>query len=1012
MNRLLFSLLPLLFSLSFPAFGEVAFDTDGTAFQMTSGTPRVYLQGTEAGLFRSTDERATWTAVQVDSLNRRQPHISQLVFHPGSQSVVYAAGPEPGRSVWRSDDAGLAWEPKMSGLPADGELQELFVILSQAGTLYAHIVAGGKSVVYKSTDRADTWARLVELPLVDPKFEIHLRNPQLWYYGSIHSIYRSQNEGQTWAITGPFPILMGSSNIQNGVTRVRTDPNNPDTLLIVTTGPVFGGDAYNNGIFYSPNRGATWERKNDTGGQNILVEPNSPAIFVTKAEGGGIWASYDRGRSFEVHSSWIDAAGAPATILVDPLNASIYHAPNGRSVDRGVTWTRVESTARPLLGLISEEVRLSGSRRSTLALVHTVAVEALGSPSWKIPFTIETPAESWLTVTPGEGHTRRVLTLKATPTGLAVGEYQTTIRATSTESANETVELRVALTVDDSPPPALSPTIVTFAGDGGFGGLEDGIPALEASLGGMRGLDVASSTGLAISDWLDDVVRRVDPAGVIHIVAGNGDGGFTGDGGPGRLAKINSPGHVAIGPDGSIYFTDVFNRRVRRVAPDGKISSFAGTDQFDVRQPTTGLAKDLYIFPRGLAIDAQGNLLVSDNSRIYRIDPQGVFTTWGHQGADALAVGRDGTVYAVRTDANRVETVRSNRIELIAGTGEPGYSGDGGPATLAQLNDPSDVAVDAEGRIYIADEGNNVVRMVDLDGTIRTYAGNGSDGESGDGGPANAAQLSRPTALAVGDDGALYIAHSFSLVRKVLAPGSTQPALTASGIVNAASYAGGAVAPDQIVSLFGLNLAPEVAVAQSTPLPTSLAGVAVELIDNAGRVHALPLIFVAPSQINCVLAAEAALGAGRLRITSGLAVTEAPLTVEPVAPGLFTANATGEGVAAAAAVRIDAGGAQAAVEVVDFSSRPFRGRPIDLGGESDQVVLLLFGTGFRSHQGPVEVTIGGLPAQFLGIAAQGQYVGLDQMNVIIPRSLRGAGEVQVVVTMGGKPLNVVTVMIQ
>lgn len=1010
MNRLLFSL--LLFSLSFPVFAEVAFDTDGTAFQMTSGTPRVYLQGTAAGLFRSTDERATWTGVLLDSFNRRQPHISQLVFHPGSQSIVYAAGPEPGRSVWRSDDAGLIWESKMSGLPADGELQELFVILSQPGTLYAHILTGSKSVVYKSTDRAETWERLIELPLLDPKFEIHLRNPQLWYYGSLHSIYRSENEGQTWAISGPFPILMGSSNIQNGVTRLRTDPNNPDTLLMVTNGGVFGGDAYNNGIFYSSNRGATWERKNDSGGQNIIVEPNSPAIFVTKVEGGGIWASYDRGRSFEVHSSWIHAARTPATILVDPLNTAIYHAPNGRSIDRGITWTRVDSTVRPLLGLVSDEVRLSGSRRSALPLVQTVAVEALGSPSWDIPFTIETPAESWLTVTPAEGQTRQVLTLKATPTRLAVGEYHATIRATSTESQNATVELSVALTVDDSPPPALSPTIVTFAGDGGFGGLEDGVPALEASLGGIAGLDVASSTGLVISDWLDDVVRRVDPAGVIHIVAGNGDGGFSGDGGPGRLAKIDSPGDAAVAPDGSIYFADVFNRRVRKIAPDGKISSFAGTDTSDIRRPTTGLAKDLYIWPQGLAVDAQGNLFVSDDSRIYRIDPQGVFTTWGNQGADGLAVTPGGTVYAVRTEANRVETVRSNRIELIAGTGEPGYSGDGGPANQARLNHPSDVGVDAEGRVYIADEDNNVVRVVELDGTIRTYAGNGSAGDSGDGGPANAAQLSRPTALAVGEDGALYIAHSFRLVRKVLPHGSTQPTLTASGIVNAASYAGGAVAPNQIVSLFGLNLAPEVAVAQSTPLPTSLAGVTVELIDSAGRSHALPLIFVAPNQINCLLAAEAALGAGRLRISSGVAVTEAPVTVEAVAPGLFTANATGEGVAAAAAVRIDAGGAQTTVEVVDFSSRPFVGRPIGLGGESDQVVLLLFGTGFRDHQGPVEVTIGGQPAQFLGIAAQGQYVGLDQMNVIIPRSLRGAGEVQVEVTMGGKQLNLVTVTIQ
>jgi uncharacterized protein (TIGR03437 family) len=97
---------------------------------------------------------------------------------------------------------------------------------------------------------------------------------------------------------------------------------------------------------------------------------------------------------------------------------------------------------------------------------------------------------------------------------------------------------------------------------------------------------------------------------------------------------------------------------------------------------------------------------------------------------------------------------------------------------------------------------------------------------------------------------------------------------------------------------------------------------------------------------------------------------------------------------------------------VDFSTHPFRGQPISLGGESDQVVLLLYGTGFRNHSGAIDVTIGGVPAQVLGIAAQPQYAGLDQMNVIVPRSLRGAGEVEIVVTMAGKTLNTITITIQ
>jgi uncharacterized protein (TIGR03437 family) len=188
--------------------------------------------------------------------------------------------------------------------------------------------------------------------------------------------------------------------------------------------------------------------------------------------------------------------------------------------------------------------------------------------------------------------------------------------------------------------------------------------------------------------------------------------------------------------------------------------------------------------------------------------------------------------------------------------------------------------------------------------------------------------------------------------------------------------------------------------------------VTVELTDSAGQTHTLALFFVAPGQINCLIAAEAALGAGRLRVRSNGGSAEIPIIVEAIAPGLFSANASGQGVAAAAAVRVDASGAQTPLEVVDFSTQPYRGRPISLGASSDQVVLLLYGTGFRNHAGAIEVTIGGELAQVLGIAAQPQYAGLDQMNVIIPRSLIGKGEAEVVVKLGGKTLNTVTVTIE
>lgn len=980
-----------------------------TALQMTSGEQPVFFVGTGGGLFRSTDERQTWTPLPLGSLNQRQPRINQIVFHPGSQNIVYAASPDEGRSVWRSDDGGLSWVQRSSGLPPDSQLQRLFVIVSAPGTVYAHILTGGASVIYKSTNRANSWSRLVELPEMQPKFDINLSNPQLWYYGSGLHLLRSENEGQTWTQTA-FPIQAVGPGLQNGLTVVRSHPGNASIVLLATNGPRFGGPN-GNGLFFSSNRGASWERKTDSGGQNIIIEPGSPAIFVTRVEGGSIYASYDSGATFQAPFSWVTPASAPAALLVDPRNPSVYHAPGARSENRGQSWTEISSTVVPLFGLISDELTLSGSRNSTIPSVQSVALETLGSASWEIPFTIDAPTEPWLSVTPLEGTTPESLVLRVNPNGLSLGEHRATIRAHSTAAQNETAELEVTLTVTDAPAPSPSPLITTYAGNGSSTRTGDGIPAVEASVFGVYGLDFAASTGLVLAENFHDQVTRVDSGGIIHLIAGTGEGGFSGDDVPALGSQIDSPYDVAVAPDGSIYIAERFGYRLRKVDPNGIITTVAGDGEFGFTTETSGQAKDLPISPQALAIDSQGNVFAAESSRIYRITPDGRYTRYASRGADGLAIGPDGTLYAARANSGQVDMVEGERSTPFAGTGDAGYSGDGGPATAARLNGPRDVAVDAEGRVFIADEDNHVVRVVELDGTIHTYAGNGIEGTAGDGGPANAAELDNPKAVAVGDDGALYIADDSRRVRKVLAPGSSRPELSQAGIVSAASYASGAVAPSQIISIFGLNLAPQLAIAETSPLPTTLAGVTVELIDSSGQTHTLGLIFVAPGQINCLVAEEAALGAGRLRISNNGASAEVPVMVEATAPGLFSANASGQGIAAAAAVRVDATGVQTPIEVVDFSTQPFRGKPIPLGAESDQIVLLLYGTGFRQHSGTIEVTIGGVPAQVLGIAAQPQFAGLDQMNVIIPRALAGAGEVEIVVTMGGKVLNTITVVI-
>ena len=244
------------------------------------------------------------------------------------------------------------------------------------------------------------------------------------------------------------------------------------------------------------------------------------------------------------------------------------------------------------------------------------------------------------------------------------------------------------------------------------------------------------------------------------------------------------------------------------------------------------------------------------------------------------------------------------------------------------------------------------------------------------------------------------------------APVGPTPVFSSAGIVNAGSFTGNSIAAEMIVSIFGTDLASQLEIARSVPLPTTLAGTTVEVTDSQGTTRAAPLFFVSGLQVNCLIPAGTVAGPASLVIRSnGRASADVMRQVASVAPGLFSANATGSGVAAAAAVRVDGQGIQTPVQVFDANQVPRVATPIDLGPGNDPVVLLLFGTGLRGFQS-VAATIGGVAAQVLGVAVQPEFVGLDQANVIIPRSLIGRGEVPVNVTIDGQPLNTVTVSIR
>ena len=215
-----------------------------------------------------------------------------------------------------------------------------------------------------------------------------------------------------------------------------------------------------------------------------------------------------------------------------------------------------------------------------------------------------------------------------------------------------------------------------------------------------------------ITDTGNNRVRRIDTTGTINTIAGTGEGGYDWDG-PAVEARLDGPKGVAVDGSGNLYFTGRYNFGIRRVDASGTLSEVAGSPEDEHR-----LTRD-----RGVAVDASGNVYISniDNNYVRRVDA-------------------------------------SETVSIIAGTKEPGYAGDGGPAVRAQLNYPAAVAVDKAGNVYLADTGNHRIRRVDTSGTITTIAGTGEPGFGGDGGPAAEAQLASPYAVAVDGSGNLYVA--------------------------------------------------------------------------------------------------------------------------------------------------------------------------------------------------------------------------------------------------------------
>ena len=603
---------------------------------------------------------------------------------------------------------------------------------------------------------------------------------------------------------------------------------------------------------------------------------------------------------------------------------------------------------------------------------------------------------------------------------------------------------------------ATSGKITTAIGDGNQGFAGDGGPANKVQMNGPTGIAIDGSGNLIFVDSLNYRIRKLS-GGNVATIAGNGMVSRSGDGGAAINAQLNLPQGVAADAAGNLYIADTQNNVVRRVAPNGTITAFAGTGTAGSTGDGGAATSAQLNGPQGLALDSSGNLYIADtqNNRIRKVSGGNISTVTGANNElnrpFGVAVDTAGNLYVAEFSNNRVSKVTpSGAVSVFAGNGISGYSGDGGPATSAMMAGPQAVAVDSAGNVYIGDSGNNRVRVVS-GGTIRTYAGNGVAGYDRDGVPAASTQVGNPVALAVDAGGTLYISDGSARVRKVFSNGlistiagngsrgytgdggaatgatlngaaalavapngnvyvadlgnnavrALQPAaggISVTAIVNAASNLVGPIAPGEVVVIYGSNLGPgtltQFQLGSNGLVPTTVAGTTVYF----GSIVA-PVLYTSANQVGAIVPFGVTGSQVQVSVVyNGQFSASLPASVATAVPALFTLNSSGSGQAAAVNQDGSVNGAASPVKVGSVISLYLTGAGQTNPAGADG----LPGTGPSGGPVlPVTASINGRTAtvQYAG-SAQGLVAGVVQVNVVVPAGTSAGAAVPVSVQVG------------
>jgi len=832
---------------------------------------------------RSDDRGVTWIPIYVSPQGSAQ-NVTRLIVHPDRPLVVYAHLTRARGGLFRSQDGGVTWTPLTTGLPASGEIADPVIFrgtgesarLRIADTLYA-------------LNNSTTWTRIADLPLNTTVLAFDPANAQsaavLARGGAFHV---STNGGQAWERRSSIMNDPGKFGRQ-----ILFDPKNSSLIFVraEADATLQGGrcDAPGGGLWRTDNSGRSFVNVYESGLCNVspltFIDPNRPHVYLrTGVIGEPYCRSQDRGVSFVCTKEPLeDMRGG--LVGMDPRNGDLYRSQLTEISRDGLnTWQPFTTSFRPTIRAFPEAVGTVAQGESITLSIALGLVEG----SYAIPYQATTSGEPWLTATPASGNLNSSLTVRISAANLTPGTYRASVRIESALTINPSATIPIVVTVT---PQNLSPLRYSFQRIAGGSAnsavaVAEGASALAQPLGSITG--AARDTQGNLYVMTNRRLRRISPNGTIQTIAGDGQSGTTADNTPVAQARFNVVTGIGVDAAGTIYVSESLPNRIYAIS-GGVVRVIA--DSTFITIPGNFPSRLFTI--RSMSTSPQGTVFACDGFVVLRLNgvrPPDVavilrnfVSQVGNPSLTEMFAESDTSFLFSSSSSHRLFRLANGRFTALAGTGTAGFSGDGGPATAANIRNPGNLASDSEGNVLFHDSGNSVFRAILPDGRIFTLSSTVLTSSSGtaDTGSVRDTRFFSATAILRSPANTFTVFDSsgaFRFNRQTVDP----PVIQSGAAVNSASFST-QISPGSLVSLYGSKLALDTQAATSTPLSTVLAGAEVLLNDQP-----IPVSFASPNQVNVQIPPNTPLGSARLRSrVSGALSSEITVNISATSPGIF-----------------------------------------------------------------------------------------------------------------------------